>query len=203
MSHHEHSTPPTRSTRPARLRRALAAAIMLAGAALPVTLGTPASAAPTALVTCLGQQVTDYTPGLHLTQPRDVTYQATGSHASCPPNDGVTSVTYSESGFVPDATCVAFPSTATAQLHWSDGQNSTIQVTGREIDVAGATQVYVSLGTVTAGRYTGSTVNVTPRSSPISSTPCPASPPPASPGPAACPPCPSSEEPHPTPSRDA
>ncbi|MFD6802854.1 hypothetical protein [Streptomyces cyaneofuscatus] len=165
MPHNEHSERPTHSPRPTRrptrLRRVLTAAIMLAGATLPVTLGSPASAAPTALVTCLGQQVTDYAPGLRLTQPRDVTYQATGSYASCPLNDGVTSVTYAESGFVPGATCVAFPSTATAQLSWNNGQNSTIQVTGTEIDVAGATQVYLSLGTVTSGRYAGSTVNVT------------------------------------------
>lgn len=161
MSHHKHSKRPPRSRRPARLRRTLAALITLTGATLPAMLGSAASAAPAALVTCLGQQVTDYTPGLSLTQPRDVTYQATGNYASCPLNDGVTSVTYAESGFVPDATCVAFPSTATAQLHWSNGQNSTIQVTGTEIDVAGATQVYVSLGTVTSGRYAGSTVNVT------------------------------------------
>jgi hypothetical protein len=139
----------------------LIAMALLTGGVLPAMFGSTASAAPAALVTCIGQQVTDYSPGLTLTQPRDVTYQATGTYSSCPLNDGVTSVTYAESGFVPNATCVAFPSTATAHLHWSNGQDSTIQVTGTEIDVAGATQVYISLGTVTSGRYAGSTVNVT------------------------------------------
>lgn len=143
-----------------RLARAGVLLAALLGATLPAT-AAQAAAGPSALVTCLGQQVTDYNPGLHLTQPRDVTYQANGTYSSCPLNDGVTSVTYAESGFAPDATCVAFPSTATAHLYWSNGQTSTVQVTGVEIDVAGATQVYVSLGTVTAGRYAGSTVNVT------------------------------------------
>ncbi|MGW8064250.1 hypothetical protein ACVV2G_18735 [Streptomyces ziwulingensis] len=142
-----------------QLARAGVLLAALLGATLPATAAQ--AAGPSALVTCLGQQVTDYNPGLHLTQPRDVIYQANGTYSSCPLNDGVTSVTYTESGFVPDATCVAFPSTATAHLDWSNGQTSTIQVTGVEIDVAGATQVYVSLGTVTAGRYAGSTVNVT------------------------------------------
>ncbi|WP_405657881.1 hypothetical protein OG379_00085 [Streptomyces sp. NBC_01166] len=144
-----------------RLLRVGALLVALLGAILPATSVPAAAAGPSALVTCVGQQVIDYSPGLRLTQPRDVTYQANGSYSSCPLNDGVTSVTYTESGFVPGATCVAFPSTATANLHWSNGQNSTVQVTGVEIDVAGATSVYASLGTVTAGRYAGSTVNVT------------------------------------------
>ncbi|MGV9279660.1 hypothetical protein [Streptomyces sp. NPDC003730] len=144
-------------------------------------VGVPFAAAPSvaaedsasALVTCVGQQVTNYAPGLHLTQPRDVVYQANGTYASCPLNDGVSGVTYAEGGAVTGATCLAFPSTATATLTWSNGQHSTVQVTGTEIDVAGATQVYVSLGTVTSGRYAGSSVNVTTEIIPDLTNPLP------------------------------
>ena len=161
------------------LRKLLMVARTAAPAALcmAVPLGaTPAAASETAaaaLVTCVGQQVTDYSPGLHLTQPRNVVYQADGTYASCPLNDGVSGVTYSEGGAVTGATCLAFPSTATATLTWSNGQHSTVQVTGTEIDVAGATQVYVSLGTVTSGRYAGSLVNVTTEIIPDLSNPLP------------------------------
>ena len=166
--------------RPERLLRKLVAVAKTAAPAalcMAVPLGaTPAAASDTAaaaLVTCVGQQVTDYSPGLRLTQPRNVVYQANGTYASCPLNDGVSGVTYSEGGAVTGATCLAFPSTATATLTWSNGQHSSVQVTGTEIDVAGATQVYVSLGTVTSGRYAGSLVNVTTEIIPDLANPLP------------------------------
>ncbi|MFD8276216.1 hypothetical protein [Streptomyces flaveolus] len=144
-----------------RTKTALLAALLGVGVPLAAEPAVAAEDSASALVTCVGQQVTNYTPGLHLTQPRDVVYQANGTYASCPLSDGVSGVTYAEGGAVTGATCLAFPSTATATLIWSNGQHSTVQVTGAEIDVAGATQVYVSLGTVTSGRYAGSSVNVT------------------------------------------
>ncbi|MFI8949753.1 hypothetical protein ACIGO6_24915 [Streptomyces sp. NPDC053750] len=152
---------------------ALPAALLCSVEPLGATSAAASDASAAALVTCVGQQVTDYSPGLHLTQPRNVVYQANGTYASCPLNDGVSGVTYAEGGAVTGATCLAFPSTATATLTWSNGQHSTVQVTGTEIDVAGATQVYVSLGTVVSGRYAGSLVNVTTEIIPDLTNPVP------------------------------
>lgn len=130
--------------------------------ACPLWAGAASAAPP---VTCVGQQLTTYSPGLKQLVPQTVTYTSAGSYGSCPVNDGVTSVTYSEGSTVPNATCVTFPSTATATLTWhlagGGTQQSTVQVTGIDIGAAGLTQVYTSVGTVLSGRYAGHLVNVT------------------------------------------
>ncbi|MFJ9197307.1 hypothetical protein [Streptomyces flaveolus] len=125
----------------------------------------------------MGSQVTTYSPGLKEFVPQTVTYTSTGSYGSCLVNDGVTSVTYQEGSTVPNATCVTFPSTATATLVWrlanGTSQQSTVQVTGIDISAAGTTQVYTSAGTVLTGRYAGHLVNVTVAIVPDLSNPTP------------------------------
>jgi len=144
-----------------RLSRSAIAALA-ALLSVPLWAGTASAAPP---ITCVGQQLTTYSPGLKQLVPQTVTYTSTGSYGSCPVNDGVTAVTYSEGSTVPDATCIAFPSTATATLVWhlvnGSTQQSTVQVTGIDISAAGLTQVYTSVGTVQSGRYAGHLVNVT------------------------------------------
>ncbi|MFF8096938.1 hypothetical protein [Streptomyces sp. NPDC016675] len=147
------------------MKRQLSRVAIAALAALlscPLWAGTVSAAPP---ITCVGQQLTTYSPGLKQLVPQTVTYASNGSYGSCPVNDGVTSVTYSEGSTIPNATCLAFPSTATAKLVWRlvDGstQQSTVQVTGVDISAAGLTQVYTSVGTVQSGRYAGHLVNVT------------------------------------------
>lgn len=163
-----------------RARRGLATAIIALGVAALVSAAPTAAALPAppdatssvstsqsdeaALVACIGQETATYSPGLTLLQPRDVTFTADIDYGSCPTGDGVTSAAYHESGFLPNATCVAIPSTSTATITWRNGATvvgtSTVDVTGTELNLGGAAQVYTSLGTVTSGRYAGSVVNI-------------------------------------------
>ncbi|MBQ1101294.1 hypothetical protein KBY55_36030 [Streptomyces sp. b94] len=148
----------------------------MAAALTPALWAGTAEAAPP--ITCVGNQLTKYSPGLKALVPQTVTYTSTGSYGSCPVNDGVTSVSYSEGSTVPNATCVTFPSTATATLVWrlvgGGTQQSSVEVTGIDISAVGATQVYTSVGTVQSGRYVGHIVNVTVAivPDPTNLTPC-------------------------------
>ncbi|MFJ4842058.1 hypothetical protein [Streptomyces sp. NPDC088746] len=142
--------------------RSLVVTSLATALACPLWAGTASAAPP---ITCVGQQLTTYSPGLKQLVPQTVTYASNGAYGSCPVNDGVTSVSYSEGSTVPGATCITFPSTATATLVWhlvnGSTQQSTVRVTGIDISAAGLTQVYTSVGTVQSGRYAGHLVNVT------------------------------------------
>ncbi|MFI1377645.1 hypothetical protein ACH4UY_37395 [Streptomyces longwoodensis] len=160
--------------RPTSLKSIASIAVAL-GLASPLWAGAAAAAPP---ITCTGGQTVTYNPGLKETVPQTVTYTAIGNYGACPINDGVVTVKYSEGGTVTNATCVAFPSTAAATLTWrllnGSTQTSTVQVTGVEVDVAGATQIYTSVSTVLSGRYAGHLVNVTVAvvPDPANLTPC-------------------------------
>jgi hypothetical protein len=145
------------------MKVAMTAALLMA--AVPAGRASASMADTSGPVVCIGEQEITYAPGLKLLVPQDVTFEANGTYWSCPVSDGVVSARYHEQDSAQDATCTAFPSNAQPIVTWTKTdraeETSTLQVTGVEIDVVGATQVYASLGTVTSGRYQGHAVNVT------------------------------------------
>lgn len=126
-------------------------------------VGAPgrASAQGGPLVTCSGEAASRYTPGLVLLQPRDVYFTGYGDLSTCAVSDGaVSSATYFEGLALQGATCLVNVSPTVATVSWSNGETSTLTVTGVEVNVVGALQVYTSVGLVATGRYQGHVVNV-------------------------------------------
>jgi hypothetical protein len=146
------------------VRRSLAATAVAALTLIASVATIQPAAADAPLVLCTGQATTNYSPGLHVLVPRDVTFIADIDYGNCPTGDGVTSAVYHEAGVLENATCTAVPSTETATITWRNGSTvvgtSTVDVTGVELNATGLVQVYTSLGTVTSGRYAGKTVNI-------------------------------------------
>ncbi|MGC5165239.1 hypothetical protein [Luteimicrobium sp. DT211] len=140
------------------IRAAVAAAASLCAAiALIAATSSTASAEPS-LATCVGTASVDYGPGVRLT-PQLVTVTALQNYPTCVTGeDGVTAATASSS-FVDTVGCDTLlgSSTGVRTYHWNDGTTSRFEYTRSATRVLSQT-VATFTGTITAGRFAGSSV---------------------------------------------
>lgn len=116
--------------------------------------GMPALASQAAVldVTCIGTETVTYQPGLLLT-PQTVNVTVKGTLTPC---TGVTSGSYLQS-FTATLSCATVLAglAATRVFHWNDGTSSTFSYE-RRINNAGGQTTVTFVGTITAGRFAGS-----------------------------------------------
>ncbi|MCP3099638.1 hypothetical protein LZ198_12245 [Myxococcus sp. K15C18031901] len=109
-------------------------------------------------VRCEGKATNRYEPGLRFTEPRDSQYLGRHDYTTCTFDDGTRqTATLYESAFLTEALCTVAPSPTTATIVWADAEGSELSLNGVELDFDFDTlsQIFITAGFVTAGRYEG------------------------------------------------